>query len=991
MAPIAALPAPRGMKKKMKGNGLSVVVLLLSGFGSLCCCSAAYPRLPSPPVLVMGTMGCGMLPSLLPTAPPLPVRSVRVCSTNSDCPSSPCTTSTCTFGICTTPTALPNGLACDDNNTNTLGDVCWSGKCSGLELTCPTDLVYTPRFGGPALANWPVPRPTYMGAPAALIGSSTPLSWFPVGTSRLNYTASATGPSGLVTATCFFNITVRYPCDTLQCNASTDPCRQSAARCVAGQCVNDPRPDGTTCPGSSTSVCVSGSCTDPCATFNCTASSTTCTVSRCTVVGITPTCAPTPRTDGAYALPANPPTLSVILHSPATTTCAAGQSLCESPLSMLPRQFMMAPPLPPSSAPTCSAAADCPAASQCFEPRVCQAGRCLALVPRALGYVCNDSNSNTLGDSCDGRGVCTGFGITCPSTITMHPPALSVNVWWPVPRPSFFGATVTVTANATPGDLFLVGTTIVTYTASAVSPPPGGSLNASCSFAIIVADPCSGVVCPAGPGECAPTRQCVLGQCVPVPLPTGTPCSSGSCAAGVCRNPCANHTCSSNGTACQQSVCEDQGGLPVCVLRPRTDGIHALVGPSPLPAALAGSPVAQCAAGLDVCSSPLSMLPRAFPSAPPVFPRAPSGGFIFIPTTPSPTIQTTVAPTTTTSAPAVTSTSTMHLDRRALPTCVAGLLAGSATPCECPTGCRACHLSPQPVCTTCALPRALHDGACVSICPAGTAPTSMPGQGLVCTLPTAANAAAAAASLRAGAASFHAPAPRLSLTPMLRMPMLAQPESVPAAAESPARVARQVESPAAPVAPAASVQAQQAVADASAENGDEPEANPEEASEPETNAESQTGAEVEGNEGSVVADTGAEAPATETQDDAQADVKVVTVEDSAADLAESSLVDESDLNADSSSTSSSSIHMPTVLVAAGVAVLVVVIVVVLVLANLPAAAPLLPVHSASASRCVSPDASPSRDSAVGSTDEAESIPFLLDETLSPHYDEREDL
>ncbi len=528
------------------------------------------------------------------------------------------------------------------------------------------------------------------------------------------------------------------------------------------------------------------------------------------------------------------------------------------------------------------------------------------------------------------------------------------------------------------------------------------------SLLTLFPDPCSGVVCGAGPGECAPTRQCVLGQCIAVPLPLGTRCSLGSCAAGVCRNPCANVTCASNSTTCQQPVCEDQGGMAVCVLRPRTDGSYPLAGPSLLPPSLLASPTAQCAAGEDVCGSPLSMLPRAFPGAPPVFPRAPSGGFVLLPTTA--VAPTTAADTTTSEPPPAVITTTTPFEpsttvtrrlERSLSLCLAGRLVGSTAPCECPAGCRACHQGPDDTCTLCAMGLALHAGRCVTQCPAGMVSTAVSGRGIVCS-PAPAPGSAASDNLAKPRLVFHAPAPQLSLTPMVRLPQIAQPatehaDPQPAARSPAASVAwqepsrepdaelKKEETEAQPAINAASVHQSESTGIKedtrelpSALNERESSKQEEEEEEEETKHEEHAAPQ-----------TPAPSPA------ATGAVRVLTVVDS-MDVGESDAAlqaEETDM--DAQALHARSAVLPVALVA-GLAVVAVVVAVVVMLSRTSvsgrSAKPLLPLHSPRQSRSATPDAfTPATpDSAVGSMagDEGEEHFGFLHEDGVTHYDER---
>lgn len=88
------------------------------------------------------------------------------------------------------------------------------------------------------------------------------------------------------------------------------------------------------------------------------------------------------------------------------------------------------------------AAVDC-SVTQCYEQRTCSNGVCSAQIPRPSGTACNDGDSSTTNDQCDGSGVCAGSvtdpcaGVSCTVTQCYLPRTCSNGVCSALmPKPS---------------------------------------------------------------------------------------------------------------------------------------------------------------------------------------------------------------------------------------------------------------------------------------------------------------------------------------------------------------------------------------------------------------------------------------------------------------------------------------------------------------------------------------------------------------------------
>lgn len=141
-----------------------------------------------------------------------------------------------------------------------------------------------------------------------------------------------------------------------------------------------------------------------------TSGDTTCTHTRCVIEGIAGVCRKEQAPDGSYPLPSNPPSLPPILRLGPSTTCVAGNSLCEAPLRYLPRMPMAAPPLVLAASAICTVSSDCPAPAECFQAPTCVDGMCMAALPLLNGTACDDGDPNSVGDMCNGMGTCEGLG-----------------------------------------------------------------------------------------------------------------------------------------------------------------------------------------------------------------------------------------------------------------------------------------------------------------------------------------------------------------------------------------------------------------------------------------------------------------------------------------------------------------------------------------------------------------------------------------------------
>ena len=154
-----------------------------------------------------------------------------------------------------------------------------------------------------------------------------------------------------------------------------DPCTGEDS-CSGGDCTGTPIADGQTCSGRP-GVCMRGECVECLGEGDCD-DGNSCTTDACNATH----CTHVPLADGVTCSDGNACTTGDACHSGACV---------------------------PGTARTCTAS------DQCHDVGVCNpaTGLC-STPPRAQGMACNDGNSCTHTDACDGNG-CLGIAITCAS------------------------------------------------------------------------------------------------------------------------------------------------------------------------------------------------------------------------------------------------------------------------------------------------------------------------------------------------------------------------------------------------------------------------------------------------------------------------------------------------------------------------------------------------------------------------------------------------
>jgi hypothetical protein len=363
---------------------------------------------------------------------------------------------------------------------------------------------------------------------------------------------------------------------------ASDQCHDAGVCDPAAQaCTNPPKADGSAC--SDGDACTQ---TDTCQAGVCTGGNPVVCAAQdqCHVAGV---CNPS---DGSCSNPNATDGTSCNDGNACTTgdVCVAG--ICTgTPVDCpAPTACQISVTCDPSSG-SCVAVNQpdgtlCGADNACSHD-ICQAGACVANVPKPLGTACNDQNSCTQTDACDGAGACVGSAlVTCPPTDACHGQGVC--------------DTTTGACGANPqlpGTCFVDG---VCYQAGQANPdnpcqvcrpgqnPTGfsnGPDGVACDDhnACTTNDVCSGGACIGSPVTCPPPSQChqpgvcdpASGFCTYADSSTGTSCDDGSacttgdaCNAGVCISGpgCAAPAICSNDSCCTPDFAFPTDAAPCC-------------------------------------------------------------------------------------------------------------------------------------------------------------------------------------------------------------------------------------------------------------------------------------------------------------------------------------------------------------------------------------------------------------------------------------------
>jgi len=299
-----------------------------------------------------------------------------VCSASDQCHvAGTCNTGT---GACSNP-AKSNGTPCDDNNANTVSDVCTGGVCAGVDhcigVTCTaSDQCHT----------------------AGTCDHATGACSNPA---KANGTPCDDNNANTVSDVCTGGVCAGVDhCIGVTCTAS-DQCH-TVGTCdhATGTCSNPAKNNGTPCDDNNANtvadVCTDGVCAgvDHCIGVTCTASDQCHTVGTCDHA--TGTCSNPAKTNGTPCDDNNANTVSDVC----TGGVCAGVDHCIGV--------------------TCTASDQCHTAGTCDHAT----GAC-SNPAKTNGTSCDDNNANTVADVCT-DGVCAGvdhcIGVTCTASDQCH-------------------------------------------------------------------------------------------------------------------------------------------------------------------------------------------------------------------------------------------------------------------------------------------------------------------------------------------------------------------------------------------------------------------------------------------------------------------------------------------------------------------------------------------------------------------------------------------
>jgi MYXO-CTERM domain-containing protein len=362
---------------------------------------------------------------------------------------------TCSTGTCTyTPLAV--GAVCSDGNACTVGDMC------DAQLSCVSGAVAQCTTPPASFCSDAKTLVTYAssGTCSTLAGCSYP-------------STSQNCPFGCNGTTKLCN---PDPCTSVSCNTAPNDCYQPAGTCTNGSCVYQPRAATTPC--SDANACTTGDTCD--GSGKCVAGaavpiddSNVCTFDKCE--STTGSVSHTPVTDGTNCDDGD--------HCNGTATCQSGT--CAN-----------------SAAVTCTT----PPIGGCYSATgICNpANGICSYQPLAPEVACDDGQTCTTSDECDGNGSCGGSAVICPPDSP-------------------------TCADAVTSRTFSAGSCQAASGACTVVPS-----DKQCDFGcdmdsgLCKGDPCTGKICNQPPsGKCyLPTGTCSGGQCS-YTLTAGAECDDG--------------------------------------------------------------------------------------------------------------------------------------------------------------------------------------------------------------------------------------------------------------------------------------------------------------------------------------------------------------------------------------------------------------------------------------------------------------------------------
>eukprot|EP01063_Lacrimia_lanifica_P007604 TRINITY_DN1488_c0_g6_i1.p1 TRINITY_DN1488_c0_g6~~TRINITY_DN1488_c0_g6_i1.p1 ORF type:complete len:3347 (+),score=823.83 TRINITY_DN1488_c0_g6_i1:868-10041(+) len=415
------------------------------------------------------------------------------------CPTPPevCRIAACIAGACEV-VASPNYTPCNDGNQNTLHDQCVNGICEGQDLCAASTCTAANSCRSVGTCN-----------PATGLCSSPPKA----DTTPCNDNDLASADDQCIGGRCVGTLT----CGGAPCVAQA---QCSVAECDGNACVVRTSVDGIPCSDDDeytfNDVCVSGVCvgTDLCENVFCPTKECK---QRSTCDRRTGLCLELNLPDGTQCSDGNAATVN--------DKCLDG--LC-------------------SGYATCGGT-QCERTPMCYEITCDEGGGCNQQ-PQPEGAICDDQDSQTENDVCDGLGNCKGVdpcaGVTCQAS---NPSGCQKS-----------GICVPST-----------GECVMVAEEEDKRCEVGGVEGACSGFVCMVTLVCSGVECPAHDAQCS--YPACTPSCATMSLPDGTECSLGECRGGVCLSvdQCADRVCTD--TECVKDArCDIASGQ--CTGRTLVDG-----------------------------------------------------------------------------------------------------------------------------------------------------------------------------------------------------------------------------------------------------------------------------------------------------------------------------------------------------------------------------------------------------------------------------------